>query len=64
MNGADSYRQIVPLAAVLGCVVLAGAPPVSGQAAARPDITGTWILNRELSGPSGRSGSREGGFGR
>ena len=60
-EGHANGRSVVQLAAVLGCVVMTGAQSLSGQTDARPDITGTWTLNRDLSGPSGRSGSHDGG---
>lgn len=59
----EVVSRIVHLVAVVGCVVIAGSRSTSGQTDVRPDITGTWLLNRELSSPSGSPGSRGGGPG-
>jgi hypothetical protein len=51
------WRIVLLFASVVGCVLVAGTSSAAGQVEARPDLTGTGVLNRELSGPAGNTGS-------
>src|SRR5262245_27914041 len=62
----DEHRRRIrwaAYAAAVGCVLVAATPPISGQSDRKPDITGTWVLNRELSDRPESSGARDGGAG-
>ena len=59
----ELVRQILCATAVAGCLLAAGTRSVSGQADRKPDITGTWILNRELSDRPGSASTRDSGNG-
>jgi hypothetical protein len=59
----ELIRRILLAGVVVGCFVVAGTRSASGQAGRKPDITGTWILNRELSDRPGTVAGRDGGPG-